>query len=189
MATSMSRAPHHRFELEDYLFLEHGSDVRHEFQEGAVYAMAGGSARHAELAARAMAALITQLGGRGCRVFSSDLRVRCEATGLVTYPDLSVVCGELALEPRDRWGETSLNPTVVVEVLSPSTEAYDRGDKLASYQQIPSLREVVLVAQDAPRVDVWRRGGEGGWDVETAVDGTIELRSIGCALALPSLYA
>ena len=128
--------------------------------------MAGGSPEHAATAANVVGILRQGLAGRRCQVFSSDLRIRVEETGLATYPDLSVVCGRLELDPEDRRGHTVVNPTVLVEVLSPSTEAYDRGEKLAHYKRIGSLREVVLVAHDEHRIDLWRRI-EGGWTQRT----------------------
>lgn len=156
--------PAHDFE--DYLELEACSDVRHEFLDGEVWAMVGGSPEHAAVAATIAGMLRQALQRRPCRVFSSDLRVRVKETGLATYPDLSVICGQLQLDPDDRKGHTAINPTLLVEVLSPSTEAYDRGEKLAHYKRIEALREVMLVAHDEHRIDLWRRTGSG-WTQRT----------------------
>lgn len=107
--------------------------------------MAGGSPEHAALAASVMALLVAQLRDKPCRVFSSDLRVRVQATGLATYPDVTVICGRLQSDPEDRRGHTALNPKVVIEVLSLSTEEYNRGEKLLHYREVPSIDEIVLI--------------------------------------------
>lgn len=127
-----------------------------------------------------------QLRGKGCRVHSSDLRIRVLETGLVTYPDVSVVCARAELDPESRL--TVVNPTVLVEVLSPGTAAYDRGEKLANYQRIPSLRDVVLVAHDERLVEVWHRDAAGAWTRREARSGVIAIESIGCTLDVAEVY-
>lgn len=186
--TRVTQAIRQRFDFTDYVLLEESSTVKHEYLGGLVWAMAGGSPAHARIAANVATLLATQLAGKRCAVYSSDLRVRVAATGLATYPDITVVCGHLELDPEDIKQHTVINPSVVVEVLSPSTEEYDRGEKLLNYQQIPSLREVVLVAQDEPRVEVWRRG-EGGWFLVPTSDGPARLATLDCQLPLASVYA
>ncbi|HKE15380.1 MAG TPA: Uma2 family endonuclease [Kofleriaceae bacterium] len=184
----MSEPARQLFSFRDYLQLEEDSGVKHEFLDGHVWAMAGGSPDHARIAANVIALLATQLRGRRCAVFDSDLRVRVKATGLGTYPDLSVVCGSLELDPEDPKGHTITNPTVIVEVLSPSTEAYDRGEKLEHYQQIASLQEVALMAHDRRRIDVWRRT-DGGWvQIVAERDEAAALASIDCDLPLAEVY-
>lgn len=180
-------APRRRFTFRDYLDLEEASNVKHEYWAGEIYAMAGGTPEHAALSVAVSAAILDQLAGGDCRVFSSDLRVRVRATGLATYPDVTVVCGALETDPESR--STVTNPTLIVEVLSPSTEDYDRGEKLEHYRQIESLSECVLVAHDRRRIDLWRRGGEGGdWSHEVVERGAVELGSIGCRLHVEELY-
>lgn len=161
--TRFARQP---FTFREYVELEETSPVKHEFLEGEVWAITGGSPDHAGLAAKIIAMLGAAVQGRPCRVFSSDLRIRVAETGLASYPDASIVCGELELDPEDPKGHTVLNPLLLVEVLSPSTEAYDRGEKLAHYQRIASLREVLLLAHDEPRLDLWRRRS-GSWTLST----------------------
>ena len=162
--------------------------MKHEFLDGNVWAMAGGSPDHAGIAANVSTSLGTQLRDRPCRVFSSDLRIRVKETGLGTYPDLSVVCGRLELDPDDPKQQTVVNPRVIVEVLSPSTEAYDRGEKLEHYKRIPSLEDVVLVAHDRRRLEVWHRERDG-WTLDVLHDdGAVELRAIGCKLSLEEVY-
>jgi Uma2 family endonuclease len=181
-------AARQRHSFLEYLAIEEMNPVRHEFCDGEAWAMAGGSPDHAAIAINVASVLREQLRGRPCRVFGSDLRIRVRASGLATYPDASVVCSHLEVDPDDPSGHTVVNPTLLVEVLSPSTEAYDRGEKLAHYKRIPSLREVVLVAQDERRLELWRRDGER-WTVELARgDEVAHLSSIDCALPLAEIY-
>ena len=177
-----------RYSFREYLELEDASPVKHEFMDGHVWAMAGGTPAHAAIAVNVASSLREQLRGKPCRVFSSDLRVRVLATGLGTYPDVTVVCDTLETDPDDPRGNTVVNPSMVVEVLSPSTEDYDRGEKLAQYKRVPSLREIVLVAHDARRIEVWRRNGET-WALEvTSDEGTARVTSLSCTLSLADVY-
>lgn len=180
-----SPAALHRYTYREYLTLEQSANVRHEFLGGEIYAMAGGSPEHARICMNIGASLHGQLRGRGCAVHSSDLRIRVLATGLATYPDLTVVCGRAELDPDDR--NTITNPTLVVEVLSPSTEDYDRGEKLHHYRQVPTLMEVVLVAVDERLVVVWRRGA-AGWSSAESRAGQVMLESVSAALDLDDVY-
>lgn len=179
--------PLHRYTYADYLALEKDSPIKHEFLAGEIYAMAGGTPEHAALAAAVTALLGAQLAGKPCVLFSSDLRVRVVATGLATYPDVSVVCGELARDPESRI--TVINPKVVVEVTSDSTEDYDRGEKLAHYKQIETLEECVLVSHRSRLLEVWRREAGGEWRHESARAGdSVTLASLGCALRVDEVY-
>jgi Uma2 family endonuclease len=181
-------AARQHFTFDEYLWLEEMSKVKHEFLDGQVWAMSGGTPDHAAITANVIILLGKQLGDRPCRVFSSDLRIRVQATGLGTYPDVSVVCGKLELDPEDRKGHTVINPCVVVEVLSPSTEDYDRGEKLSNYKRIPSVEEIVLVAHDEHRLEVWRRDGER-WSLGVAHgEERVTLRSVACELPLAEVY-
>jgi Uma2 family endonuclease len=186
----MTELGRQRHSFAEYLDLEAISRVKHEYLDGQAWAMAGGSPRHSAIAANLTATLIVALRDRSCQVYTSDLRVRVKATGLATYPDLSVVCGTLETDPEDRGGNTAINPTLVVEVLSPSTEDYDRGEKLAHYKQIPSLREILLVAHEEHRLELWRRT-DTGWTLEVACAGAEErlrLSSLDCMLELAEVY-
>ena len=131
--------------------------------------------------------LRTQLAGKRCAVYSSDLRVRVLATGLATYPDLTVVCGALETHPEDPHGAT--NPTVIVEVLSPSTEQHDREAKYAHYRRIPSLRAYVLVSQDERLVEVFTRNEDDTWTLRDVRDGVARLDAIECVLDVEAVYA
>lgn len=148
--------------------------------------MAGGTPTHAAICVNVSSSLRAQLRGRGCQVYSSDLRIRVLETGLATYPDVTVVCKQAELDPEDR--NTVTNPTLVVEVLSPSTAAYDRGEKLENYKRIPSLREVVLVAHDEQLIEVWRRGDDGAWSRREARHGRLALTAVDCTLTVDDVY-
>jgi Uma2 family endonuclease len=184
----MAEAARSLFTYHEYLDVEQASPIRHEFLGGVVYAMAGGSPEHAGIAANVIRLLGNALGARPCRVFTTDLRVRCVETGLATYPDLSVVCGSVELDPEDPRGHTATNPSLLVEVLSPSTEAYDRGDKLSHYKRIPSVREVALVAHDDRRVDLWRRTDRGWTQLVFREGDALTLESIGCVIPVADVY-
>lgn len=177
----------HHYTWAEYLAFEETSNVKHEYLDGEIYGMAGGSPEHAALSVAVASALQAGLRGGPCRVYSSDLRIRVAATGLGTYPDVSVVCGELERDPENR--DTVTNPALLVEVLSPSTEHYDRGEKLEHYQQIPALRAVLLVAQDERRIELRQRADDGSWQsVAAAGGGEIEIASLGCTVDLDQVY-
>ena len=177
----------HRYSFADYLALEEASNTKHEFLNGEIYGMAGGTPEHAALPVAVSAALLAQLRGGPCRVYSSDLRVRVLATGLTTYPDVAVVCGELEQDPESPT--TVVNPRVVVEVLSDGTEAYDRGQKLDHYRRVPSLAAVVLVSHRTPTIEVWERIPEGAWHRrEFGVGQAAEIEALPASLLVDELY-
>lgn len=183
----MTEPARRRFSFRDYVRLEEYSNVRHEFLDGVIYAMAGGTPEHAALAARIIRKLGAKLEGSSCEVFTSDLRVRVAATGLATYPDVAVVCGGLQTDPEDP--STVLNPILLVEMLSDSTVEYDRGEKLDHYRKVDSLREVLLVSHRTPAIELWRRDEAGVWSSETAGEGErVMLHSVGCELSIDDLY-
>jgi Uma2 family endonuclease len=181
-----SSARHVRYTYQEYLAFERSANVRHEFFDGEIYAMAGGSREHAAICVNVSSLLREQLRGRGCVAHSSDLRIRVLETGLATYPDVSVLCKPAELDPEDR--HTVTNPVLLVEVLSPSSAAYDRGEKLAHYQRIPSLCEVVLVAHDERLIELWRRGEDGTWSRREARSGSLALTAVPCTLAIDDVY-
>ena len=177
---------HHRHSFQDYLAVEEISTVRHEYLDGEIYAMAGGSVLHAALAAATLAVLHHQLGGR-CRVYSSDLRIRVRATGLASYPDVTVVCGAAETDPEN--AETVVNPTLVVEVLSPGTMDYDVGEKFDHYRQIPSLKAVLYVSQDKRQLEIRERTDDEWKATQASTGGNVSTASIGCRLDVDALYA
>jgi Uma2 family endonuclease len=150
--------------------------------------MAGASANHNLIVNNCIQTLGQQLKKKPCRVYPSDLKVRVKATGLYAYPDLSVVCGEPELESKD--GEVLLNPIAIVEVLSDSTEAYERGKKFEHYRTIPSLRHYVLIAQDRHSIDCFSRQEDGTWSLSACqnIDSSVGLASIDCQLEINEVY-
>lgn len=182
----VSGARLHRYTYREYLSLENGANVRHEFLDGEIYAMAGGTREHAAICANLTSSLGGQLRGKGCQVHSSDLRIRVLESGLATYPDVTVVCRSAEVDPEDR--NTIVNPVLLIEVLSPSTAAYDRGEKLGHYRRIPSLREVVLVAYDERLIEVWRREAEDTWVRREARSGTLQLTAVPATLSVDEVY-
>jgi Uma2 family endonuclease len=181
-------AARQKYSFEEYLQLEELSPaVKHEFLRGEVWAMAGGSPDHAAIAADVTTLLNNQLRDQPCRVYSSDLRVRVTGTGLATYPDVTVVCGKLEVDPEDRKGHTAVNPRLVIEVLSPSTEDYDRGEKLDQYKRVESLQEVVLISHDERCVEIVRRSGDG-WVRSEHRDGAPRLVAVACVLPVDEVY-
>jgi Uma2 family endonuclease len=147
--------PHHVFSYGEYLERERETGLKHEFLRGQIYAMAGGTPEHARLIAATTIALGRMVDPRKCRIFSSELKVRVQATGLATYPDVTVVCGDAVRDAEDQ--NAIVNPRLVVEVLSASTEAYDRGEKWAHYRRLESLEAYVLISQVPERVEIYER--------------------------------
>lgn len=176
------------FTEDEYLAHELGTEAKHELINGAIVAMAGASREHNAIVGNIVGLLRALLKQRRCLVFPSDQRVHVEATGLFTYPDVSVACDDLRFHPKNR--DTLLNPCVLVEVLSDSTEAYDRGAKFAHYRAIPSLQEYVLVSQHEHKIEHYRRLETGQW-VLTVFEGdaaAADLPALGCALSLAEVY-
>ncbi len=170
-----------------YLTLEAQSEEKHEYLSGEVWAMAGGTREHARLTAASTVALGIALRGRPCVVYSSDVRVRVAATDRTTYPDVTVVCGPAASTPEDP--ESIANPTLLLEVLSDSTEASDRGERFAHYRQLESLQEYVLVSQKERRIEVFRRLSDGRWTFAEATAGqSVHLASVEVELSVDDLY-
>jgi len=171
----------------EYVAIDEANEGKHEFIDGVVYAMAGGTPEHARLAMVVGRELGVQLVGKRCAVYSSDLRIRVLATGLATYPDVTVVCGNLETDPEN--SHTATNPTVIFEVLSPTTEKHDREDKYAHYRRIPSLRAYVLVSQDERRIEGFTRNADESWTLRDHRAGKTRLESIGCTLDIETIYA
>ncbi len=181
------QAPIPSYSPEEYLSLERDAAVKNEYLDGEIFAMAGASREHSLIAANLVRELGTQLKTRPCEVHGSDLRVNVADSGLYTYPDVSVVCGQPAFQ--DTQQDTLLNPTVIFEVLSPTTEAYDRGEKFARYRRLPSLQEYVLVAQDRPRLERFQRQGAAWVFTEASgLEAIMDLPAVGCRLALAEVY-
>lgn len=171
----------------EYIAIDEASKTRHEYVNGEVLAMSGGTLEHSQLAANVIGELRAQLRERPCAVFTSDARVRVLATGLATYPDVTVVCGAIERDPENK--HTIVNPVLIVEVLSEGTESYDREEKFAHYRRIPSLREYLLVSQYERRVTHLSRNDDGSWTLRDVVGAAVvRLPSITCELSLDEVY-
>ena len=174
---------------EEYLAMERDSLEKHEYFDGEIFQMAGSSNEHNIITSNIIISLGSQLKKRNCQVYSPDMRVHIPKTGLYTYPDISIVCGKTQLLP-DANLDTLTNPILIVEVLSSSTEGYDKGAKFDNYRSLESLREYVLVSQDAKKVIRYTKQTDGSWIlVDFIGDKTeIELFSIECRLTMDDIY-
>jgi Uma2 family endonuclease len=186
----MQPAELHHYTEDEYIELERRAETKSELVNGEIFAMAGAKPRHNALAVNVAGEIRSRLRARGspCIVFNSDQRVRSEATGIHTYPDVSVACGP---QFHEKYRDTLINPTVIVEVLSTSTEGYDRGAKFAHYRTIVGFVEYVLVSQRGHRIEHFRRLESGQW-LLTLLEGdeaVLELPSLDCAISLGEIYA
>lgn len=183
-------APHSQEYIseEEYLVFERASATKHEYYNGRVYAMTGAKEAQNLIAGNILAALHGQLRRKPCRVYPSDMRVKVLKTGLHTYPDIVVVCGQPAF--ADEVTDTVINPVVIVEVLPPSTERYDRGLKFQSYRAIDTLQDYLLVAQDHRHIEHFSRQSNGVWVLREAVEpsSTLHIASIDASLQLQDVY-
>jgi Uma2 family endonuclease len=179
--------PLHRYTYAQYVALENESPTKHEFLDGEIYAMAGGSEDHSGIAANVIVALGNAIGDRPCRVHTSDLRIYVEAVGLATFPDGAVICGPLQQHPPSPIS-TALNPSILLEVTSDSSEDHDTGGKLAAYRTIPTLHEYIIVSHRERRITVHHRDG-ATWTTRVAIaGGRIAVESLGAELVVDAIY-
>jgi len=180
--------PSRRLTEGEYLAIERSADFKSEFFEGEMFAMGGGTPQHSLIATNLARELGIRLRGGPCVVYNADLRVKVEATGLFTYPDLSVICGALRFAAGTE--DTVVNPVLLVEVLSDSTEAYDRGRKFGHYRQIPTLQEYLLVSQKEPRFEQFLRQPDDRWLLTEAagLEKHLEFPSLGISLSLAEVF-
>lgn len=174
---------------EAYLDWEEDQPTRHEYFHGRIYAMTGGSLEHVTVIQNLSLSLGTRLRGKNCRIFASELRVKVSETGLYTYPDVTVVCGEMELDRRTR-SVTLLNPTLIIEVLSPSTEAYDRGDKFNHYRRLTSLTDYLLISTRSAQVEHFQCQKDGDWllTVRSGLDATLTIKALDIDLPFTEIY-
>ncbi|MGH9823876.1 MAG: Uma2 family endonuclease [Blastocatellia bacterium] len=181
---------HHKTHLsaEEYLTIERHAEARSEYLSGETFSRDRSSERHNLIVANLVGEFRSQLKRRPCKVYPGDMRVKIQTVGLYTYPDVIVICAEPEFEDDNK--DTLLNPTLIIEVLSESTEAYDRGKKFAHYRTLESLSDYMLVAQETASIDYYVRQGNGNWllSVYKEIDDTIELASVRCALPLNEIY-
>lgn len=176
------------YSIEEYLELENAADEKHEYYKGEIFAMSGARMAHNEIATSLLVALGSKLKGKPCRPYGSDLRIHIPSNTLFTYPDISVICGG----PETRNGDdmNALNPTVIIEVLSPSTRKYDRGDKFTLYREIPTLREYVLIDSTAVHVEAFAINKNGFWELRECktMDDTLHFPSLSVDIPLSEVY-
>lgn len=173
---------------EAYLAQERKAATKSDYWDGETYALAGASEAHNLIATNLTSSLVPQFRGRPCKVYASDMRVKAVAYGLYTYPDVVIVCGQPQFE--DRESDTLINPTVLIEVLSPSTELYDRGTKFTVYRTLASLTDYLMVSQHQALVEQYMRQPDGRWMLTTytGLDAVVRIESVGCELCLADVY-
>jgi len=184
--------PHPPYTLKEYLEFEETSPIKHEFHNGEILAMSGASPEHALITANTIAALHSKLRNTDCRVYSSDLKIAVGLQPEVQYPDASIICGPPVVHPADLKNRLVINPRVIVEVLSPTTEAYDRGEKFRQYRTLESLEEYILISQTAPQVETFVRHADRTWIIAetfSGLDARARLRSIQVELSLADIFA
>lgn len=182
--------PVKRYTPQEYYALELEAEYKSEYYQGEIFAMAGGTFEHSLIASNLGGELRQRLKGHICAAFQSDARVAVKVTGLRCYPDVSIYCGPIEFDPEDKSGTTGINPTVLFEVLSKSTEAHDRGFKTLNYRRIPSLRAYVLVSQDTPHIEVYERNADGSWLLREAsgLEASVVIPGIDVTLPLAEVY-
>jgi Uma2 family endonuclease len=190
--TALPSPSRRRYTLAEYLEFEERAPWKHEFHDGQILAMSGASPEHALITVNALASLHAKLAGKPCRVYSSDLKIAVGPDADVQYPDGSVVCGPLEFHPGDPTQRLVVNPRVIIEVLSPTTEGYDRGEKFMLYRVLPSFEEYVLISQSRPLIEVYFRQPDGRFLIDatyTGLEATATIRSLQIQLRLADVYA
>jgi Uma2 family endonuclease len=184
----MTAQPKQYITEQEYIEFERASATKHEYYAGQIYAMTGASRTHNLIAGNTLASLHTQLRRKPCQIFPSDMRVKIQKTGLHTYPDLVIICGEPQF--TDDALDTLINPIVLIEILSPSTERYDRGMKSQHYRTIETLQDYILIEQDHYHIEYYSRQGNGQWLLQeaTGIEARITIPSIGSTLLLEDVY-
>jgi Uma2 family endonuclease len=184
----LHRREHRRFTIDEYLLLEENAATKSEYCDGEIFSMSGGTIEHNRIVRNLSRSLDAGLEGSGCETFSSDLRLYVESQRLFTYPDVFVLCGKPRMHGQRR--DTVIDATLIIEVLSPSTEDYDRNGKFRIYRELPSFCEYLLVAQDEIRIEQHRRQGPGQWLMteHTSLEGELAFSSIDVTLSPRAIY-
>ena len=177
-----------KFTIEEYLEIENAAVEKSEFYKGEIFAMSGAKLTHNIIATNTMIALGTKLKGKSCNPFGSDQRIHIPKNTLFTYPDISVFCGKVETLNDDEFN--TLNPTVIIEVLSPSTKNYDRGDKFKLYRDIPSLKEYILIDSESISIEAFKINSSGFWELQEykSVDEQLSLPSLQLDIAMSEIY-
>ncbi|HRN55344.1 MAG TPA: Uma2 family endonuclease [Agriterribacter sp.] len=178
-----------KFTIEEYLAMEEDAVVKHEYYRGEIFAMSGAQIPHNEISGNFYVALHNRLRGKKCKPYNSDQRIHIESNTLFTYPDISVICGEPVTLNNDEWNV--LNPAVIIEVLSPATKNYDRGEKFMLYRGIPTLQEYILVDSESIHVEIFRQNAAHRWELEEykSIEDQLRIKTIDEAIPLADIYA
>ena len=176
------------FTIEEYLQYENSASEKHEYYQGEIFAMSGALVPHNMIASNVLIALGQKLKGKSCRPFNSDQRIHIEKNTLFTYPDVSVICGDIQTRNNDEYNV--LNPSVIIEVLSKSTKNYDRGEKFKLYRDIPTLKEYILIDSESPGIECFRINQQGLWELKEykSIDKLLEIPTLQLALSLEEIY-
>lgn len=177
-----------QFTIEEYLEYENASEEKHEYYQGEIFAMSGSKVTHNIIAGNLYFSLRKKLQGKSCQPFNSDQRIYIPQNTLFTYPDISVICGDILTKDNDEWN--IINPAVLIEVLSPSTRNYDKGEKFGLYRDIASLKEYIIVDSEKVHIEVFRINATGHWELEEykTINGQLEVRAIGLFISMSDIY-
>lgn len=177
-----------QFTIEEYLEYENASEEKHEYYQGEIFAMSGPKVTHNIIAGNLFGEIQQKLKGRTCKPFNSDQRIYIPQNTLFTYPDISIICGDILTKDNDEWN--IINPAVLIEVLSPSTRNYDKGEKFGLYRDIASLKEYIIVDSEKVHIEVFRINATGHWELEEykTINGQLEVRAIGLFISMSDVY-
>lgn len=177
-----------KFSIEEYLEMENAATEKHEYYKGEIFAMSGAKMPHNEISSNLMTSLGPKLKGKKCKPYGSDVRIHIESNTLFTYPDISIICGELITLNNDNYNV--LNPTVIIEILSSSTKNYDRGEKFKLYRDIPTLKEYMLVDSESIHIEMFRLNENKHWELEefNSLNNNVPLNAIGETISLSEIY-
>lgn len=177
-----------RFTVEEYLNYENASPEKHEYYEGEIFAMAGASNRHNLIFSNLFGELAYKLKGKKCKPYGSDMRTHIPENGLFTYPDISIVCGDIINSPEDK--DSNIRPAIIIELLSPSTKSYDRGEKFTLYRDIPSLKEYILVDSESIHIEAFRLNYAARWELQEykTIGEVLEIKAAGISVLISDIY-
>ncbi len=177
-----------KMSIEEYLEMENAADEKHEYYKGEIFAMSGAKVPHNTIATNFLGTLFNKLKGKKCKPYGSDARIHMEANTLFTYPDISIICGEISTLNNDDYN--ILNPTVIIEVLSKSTKNYDRGENFKLYRDIATLKEYILVDSESIHIEIFRLNKNGHWELEeyNSLTDTVIIKAIDETIILSEIY-
>lgn len=177
-----------KFSIKEYLEMENDSIEKHEYYKGEIFAMSGAKVPHNTISKNLLGSFYGKLKGKRCQPFGSDLRIHIESNTLFTYPDISIVCGEVITLNNDEYNV--LNPAVIIEILSPSTKSYDRGDKFKLYRDVPTLKEYILVDSESIQIEVFRLNESAHWELEEykSIESLLDIKAINEKISLSEIY-